>query len=89
MNRPVAYLIQFATMFSIVFILIIAMVAIVPLIVSFVTWNFSHFIPSRGINWDVVFMLLRIDVLISVIAGLSYLTSKDCQSSVDYMVGDE
>jgi len=63
----------FLIMFAIMFTLIFAVAALVPFLMVFIAWDIS----ILNINWEFVFTMLRINVLISVFIGIAFVISKD------------
>jgi hypothetical protein len=71
----------FAFMFAIVYIGICVLIAAVPTLLAFITWDLSMFSP----DWDAMFLLLRVNVLFSAfVATLFVISIEGKQFAIDF-----
>ena len=68
----------FVTMFAIVFVAIVGIAFFVPILTAFIFWDWNF-----NANWNLIYFFLRINVLLSTLMGILFMTSKEGKAFAD------
>ncbi len=63
----------FASMFAIVFVAIVGIAFFIPFLMVFLAWDTSFL----NIDWELLYLFLRINILFSTLIAISFMLSKD------------
>jgi hypothetical protein len=66
-------------MFIFIYVALVCLASFIPFIMVFISWDIS----ILDINWEFVFLMLRLNVVISALVGLSFTLSKDGKEFAD------
>lgn len=63
----------FVYMFAIVFVAIVGIAFFIPFLMVFIAWDTSFL----NIDWESLYLFLRVNILFSTFMGIAFMTSKD------------